>query len=175
MTHTPRLITRVALFSALIYILSWATIYLPNVKVIFFIIFSAGFLWGGVAGCLVGTIGMGIWTFFNPLGPAGLPIAFAQILGAGMCGPIGALLKWMPWLRMNRIGFGALLGSAGAICTLLYFIPVNLVDAWVYQPFWPRFISAMPWTAISLVSNMIIFPLLFPATRFLYERESKLL
>ena len=174
MTHTPRLLTRVALFSALIYVISWATIYLPNVKVIFFIIFSAGFLWGSLAGWLVGTVGMGLWTFFNPFGPAGLPIAAAQIFGAGLCGSIGAMVRSLEWTRLNRFGFGALLVIAGAICTLLYFIPVNAVDAWVYQPFWPRFISALPWTAISLVSNMIIFPLLFPATRFLYERESKL-
>lgn len=174
MTHTPRLLTRVALFSALIYVFSWATIYLPNMKVIFFIVFSAGFLWGSLAGFLVGTIGMGLWTFFNPFGPAGLPISIAQICGAGLCGPIGAVLKTMRWSRMSRVGFGVVLVSAGAICTLIYFLPVNFVDAWVYQPFWPRFLSALPWTAISLVSNMIIFPLLFPATRFLFERESRL-
>jgi len=174
MMHTPRLLTRVALFSALIYVLSWATVYLPNMKIIFFIVFSAGFLWGAAAGWLVGTIGMGLWTFFNPFGPAGLPVAIAQIFGAGLCGPIGAILRTFRWSRLSSLNLNALLVAAGAVCTLLYFVPVNTIDAWVYQPFWPRFFSALPWTAISLVSNMVVFPLLFPVTRFLYERESKL-
>ncbi len=173
MTHTPRLLTRVALFSALIYVLSWATVYLPNVKVIFFIVFSAGFLWGATAGWLVGTIGMGLWTFFNPFGPAGLPVAVAQVIGAGLCGPLGAIMRASRWSTLSRRSLSAILIISGAICTLLFFIPVNVTDAWVYQPFWPRFVSALPWTAISLVSNMVVFPLLFPVTRFLYERESK--
>ncbi|PWB74724.1 hypothetical protein C3F09_03285 [candidate division GN15 bacterium] len=169
----PRLITRVALFSALIYVLSWATVYLPNVKVIFFIVFTAGFLWGGPAGWLVGMIGTGLWTIFNPFGPAGIPVAVAQIVGGGLCGPVGAIVRKMRWARLNRLTLNTILVTAGAFCTLLYFVPVNTVDAWVYQPFWPRFIGALPWTAISLVSNMFIFPLLFPVARFLYARESE--
>lgn len=174
MTLTPRLLTRVALFSALIYVFSWATVYLPNMKVIFFVIFSAGFFWGAMAGGMVGIIGMGLWTFFNPFGPAGLPVAIAQLLGAGLCGPIGALMRALKLWQLSRIKLNFLLVTAGAFCTLLYFFPVNVVDAWVYQPFWPRFISSLPWTAISLVSNMVVFPLLFPITRLLFERESKL-
>ena len=173
MTLTPRLLTRVALFSTLIYVFSWATVYLPNMKVIFFVIFAAGFLWGAMAGGLVGIIGMGLWTFFNPFGPAGLPVAIAQLLGAGLCGPIGALMQRIQWHKLGRLSLNVMLITGGALCTLLYFLPVNLVDAWVYQPFWPRFISSLPWTAISLATNMVVFPLLFPVARFLFERESR--
>ena len=76
------LVARIALFSALVYVLSWGTSYLPNVNFIFFIVFSAGFLWGAVPGILVGLIGMGLWTAFNPYGPAPAPIMMAQVIGA---------------------------------------------------------------------------------------------
>ena len=38
----PRLIARIALFSALIYVLSWGTSFLPSVNLAFFIAFAAG-------------------------------------------------------------------------------------------------------------------------------------
>jgi uncharacterized membrane protein len=88
-----RLITRIALFSALIYVLSWGTSYFPNLNFIFFIVFVAGFLWGVVPGMLVGLIGMGLWTAFNPYGMAVPPIMLAQMLGASAGGVVGAWLR----------------------------------------------------------------------------------
>jgi uncharacterized membrane protein len=175
MIKTPRRIARVAIFSALIYVFSYATLYLPNIKVIFFVIFSAGFLWGSISGALVGALGMGMWSMFNPYGPAAFPIFLAQVAGAAACGPVGSLLSKCHWHAMHRNMLVIALAGCSIICTILFFLPVNVVDAWVYQPFWPRFISALPWTLISLVSNIFIFPLLFPVTRFLYEREYKVI
>jgi uncharacterized membrane protein len=101
-----RLITRIALFSALIYVLSWGTSYFPNLNFIFFIVFVAGFLWGVVPGMLVGLIGMGLWTAFNPYGMAVPPIMLAQMLGASAGGVVGAWLRctdWQRWSSARRI------------------------------------------------------------------------
>jgi hypothetical protein len=57
-------------------------------------------------------------------------------------------------------------------CTLLFYIPVNFVDAWVFQPFWPRFVAGMLWTVVSLGFNAVIFPLLFKVAVRLYVREN---
>ena len=84
-------ITRIALFSALIYVLSWGTFYLPNVSLVFFIVFIAGYMWGLGSGILIGAIGMGLWTFFNPYGPAQIPIMAAQIVGAAFSGVVGTI------------------------------------------------------------------------------------
>lgn len=168
-----RLLTRVALFAALIYVVSMATVFLPNVKLIFFLVFSAGFLWGGWAGVLVGGIGMGLWTTFNPFGPAGLPVMAAQIIGAAMGGLVGYLFDKSGWRMMPRILLYGSLALAGALCTLLFYLPVSIVDAWLYQPFWPRIVAGLPWVGFSLVSNLLVFPLLFGATKFLYEREHR--
>ena len=167
-----RLLTRVALFSALIYVLALATAFLPNVKLIFFLVFTAGFLWGALAGMLVGTVGMALWTIFNPYGPAGIPVMIAQIAGASLGGLVGYLFARSGWKKMPR---AVLIGSLAVMalgCTLLFYLPVTLVDAWIYQPFWPRFLTGLPWVGISAISNMIVFPLLFPAAKFLYVREN---
>jgi hypothetical protein len=170
MNWRPRLISRIALFSALVYVLSYATSYLPNVSFVFFIVFAAGYLWGAQAGLLVGLLGMWLWSSFNPFGPAAMPLLAAQMIGAAAGGPIGAWLRRRAGRNGRRAGWPQLVAAAAA-CTAGYYIPVNVVDAWLYQPFWPRFIGGLPWAAVSLVSNALIFPLLFPVVLRLYERE----
>lgn len=171
MTMPPRLIARIALFSALMYVLSWGTSYLPNVSLIFFLVFTAGFVWGAAAGALTGLIGMGLWTTLNPYGPAGLPVMIAQVLGASGGGPIGAVFSRLRWQDQSTARLIPWLTLAAIACTLVYYLPVNLVDAWLYQPFWPRFTVGLLWMLISIGFNVLIFPLLFGVVRFLYRRE----
>ena len=174
MSDSSRLITRIALFAALIYVLSWGTSYLPNVNLIFFVVFLAGFVWGAGAGFLVGLIGMGLWSAFNPYGPADFTIMLAQMLGMALNGPIGYFFRKTNWRKQGRWALAANLVLSAMVGTLLFYVPVNFVDAWVYQPFWPRFITGMAWSLISLTANIIIFPLLFSVARYLYDRESTL-
>ncbi len=174
MIGRTRLIARIALFSSLIYVFSLGTAYLPNVKLSFFIIFSAGYLWGVVPGVLVGAVGMGLWTFFNPYGPAPIPISLAQVLGGALCGIVG--LAFRPLIGPDELHWPsyAFLAAAGFICTLFFFVPVNLVDAWLFQPFQERFIAGMFFSTGSLVGNIIIFPLLFGLLRPFYIKERNL-
>ncbi len=164
------MIARVALFAALVYVLSWGTSYLPNINFIFFIVFSAGFLWGIGPGVLVGAVGMVLWTLFNPYGPAALPVMIAQVVGASLSGLVGGLFRKTDWSRYTRYRLTMNLLVAATACTVLFYLPVNAADAWVFGPFWPRFIGGMIWAAISLAANIVIFPLLFGATRYLYDR-----
>jgi uncharacterized membrane protein len=167
-------VARIALFSALVYVLSWGTSYLPNVNFIFFVVFSAGLLWGAVAGVLVGLIGMGLWTSFNPYGPAPAPIMIAQVTGAAGSGLVGAVFRWSNWQRTEAPTLTGRLILSAFLCTVVFYLPVNVVDAVLFQPFWPRFVGGALWAAISLGFNVLIFPLLFRATRSLYVRESAL-
>lgn len=165
-----RLITRIAIFSAIVYVLSWGTSYLPNFNLAFFIIFSTGFIWGLLPGVLVGIIGMGLWTAFNPFGPAMPPVMIAQVLGAAGSGVVGFLFFKLNWKKNNFL-LKLKLSVAAMVCTLFYYLLVSVVDAWLFQPFWPRLISGLPWIGISFVSNILIFPLLFNVTLNLYNRE----
>jgi len=171
MSVSLRLITRIALFAALIYVLSWGTSYFPNVNLVFFIVFTAGFLWGAAAGVLVGAVGMGLWTTFNPYGPADFSIMLAQVGGIALSGVTGFFFRKSRWSERGKKSLITSLVLAAIVCTFLFYLPVNFVDAWVYQPFWPRFITGMLWSLVSVVANVIIFPLLFPVTRYLYDRE----
>ena len=170
MDRSPVLLVRIALFAALIYVLSWGTSYLPNVSLVFFIVFTAGFLWGAAAGVAVGAIGMGLWTLFNPYGPAAAPIMVAQVVGAAASGVVGAWFRRLPWRRMSFHGLTTYLLITAVVCTLFFYAAVNTVDAMVFGPFWPRFIGGAVWALISLGANLVIFPLLFGATRYLYDR-----
>lgn len=174
MMKAPRLISRVALFSALIYVLSWGTAFLPNVNFIFFVVFAAGFLWGAAPGVLTGLIGMWLWSSFNPYGPAPIPIMVAQMAGIAVSGPVGSVFRNRIWRRNKSAVPIPSLVCAATLCTLAFYLPVNAVDAWLFQPFWPRFLGGLPWAAISLVSNAVVFPLLFKVLPYLYAREANL-
>lgn len=172
MNQRLRLIPRIALFSALAYVLSYATVYLPNVNLIFFVVFMAGFMWGVVPGMLVGVFGMGLWSTFNPYGPAMLPVMLAQVGGVSASGVLGALFKSVRW--HHRMGSALVWGLilAAIMCTLLFYIPVNIIDAWLLQPFWPRFYTGMLWSLSSLAVNLLVFPLLFgPVSRLMLRRS----
>ncbi len=173
MKPRPRLLARIALFSALIYVLSWATVYVPNLNLIFFIVFSAGYLWGGLAGALVGAVGMGLWTTFNPYGPADIPVMLAQVIGAALGGLIGAIAARYDLQSRSAFVRSSLMATFGIACTVLFYLPVNSVDAWVYQPFMPRFVVGLAWASIAIGANAVIFPLLFGVLRVLYEKESR--
>ena len=167
-----RLIARIALFAALIYVTSWSLAAIPDVKVSFFIMFTAGFVWGLVPGMLVGAVGTGLWSLFNPYGPAPMPLLIAQVFGSALCGTAGTLYRFSGWHGGSPAAVRVGLVLCGTVCTAAYYVPVNLVDAWISQPFRERLIASLPFTALALVSNAIIFPLLFGVTRLLYDREN---
>lgn len=171
MRLSPERLGRVAIFAALVYVLSWATAWLPNINLSFFVIFSAGVLWGSGSGMMVGAVGMGLYTLFNPYGPAMIPIMFSQVFGAALCGLAGDCWRRLGGMRATGAMRLAGLVAAGLVCTLLFYVPVSVVDAWLFQPFWPRLIAGLSWSVVALISNIVIFPLLFPVTYHLYKRE----
>jgi uncharacterized membrane protein len=166
------LIPRIALFSALAYVLSYSTVYLPNVNFIFFIVFMAGVMWGLVPGMLVGIFAMGLWTTFNPYGPAVLPVMLAQVSGISFSGMVGAFFRGGDWHKRTRNLLTWALIVSAILCTLLFYLPVNIVDAWMLQPFWPRFYTGMLWSITSLVVNLLVFPILFKPVSQLMTRRS---
>lgn len=165
------LIARISLFSAMVYVLSLATSFLPNFNLIFFIVFVSGYLWGKIPGMIVGAVGMSLWTLFNPYGPAAFPVMAAQVIGTALGGCFGGMLKKLTVDNLKRKFY--LTALIGVVCSLLFFVPVNMVDAYIFQPFWPRFSVGMFWSLFSLGANMIIFPLLFAALSPFFIKEKK--
>jgi hypothetical protein len=167
-------ITRVAIFAALVFIFSYFSAALYNVNPAFFIVFVAGYLWGFSSGAAVGLIGFFLWSNFNPMGPAPLPILISQLVGIVPSAIIGSLMRRFFNLEKWDFVTALLLIMAGLMTGLLYHIPVDIADAYLYQPFWPRLIGGMVFSLITIISNCIIFPMLYPALAFLAEKEKRL-
>jgi len=150
MNQSLRIITRVGVFASLVFIFSYFSAFLYNINLGFFIIFVSGFLWGPGPGIGVGLVGFFLWSNFNPFGPA----------ASKMFNPE----KW------SRKGLVILIVS-GFLSGLFYHIPVDIVDALLYQPFWPRLIGGAIFSLITIVSCSIIFPLFYPALALMYKKE----
>ncbi|MBN2226248.1 MAG: ECF transporter S component [candidate division Zixibacteria bacterium] len=174
MTTRVRLLARVAVFSALVFAACYAAVFLPNVNPCFFVVFAAGFFWGIGPGVTVGVVGFFLWSTFNPYGPVALPLLISQLIGISFSGVIGVLAQKVIDPRRGNMKTIVLLALAGLGCGLMYHLVVDVVDAIIYQPFWPRLIGGAVFSLITIVSNAIIFPLFFPVLAFMREREKRL-
>ncbi len=173
MILSVRLISRVAVFSALVFAGSYMAVWIPNVNPCFFIIFTAGFVWGAWAGITVGVIGFFLWAILNPYGPSPPFLLLSQLVGISFSGLIGAITAGV--LRPCRWSFktAIILAIAGFGSGLCYHLAVDSVDALIYQPFWPRLIGGLVFSLITVLSNTIMFPVLYPVLAFLAKRENR--
>lgn len=171
MNQSLRIITRVGVFASLVFIFSYFSVFLYNINLGFFVIFLSGFLWGPGPGVGVGLVGFFLWSNFNPFGPVPFPLFLSQLAGVSMIAFIGVivsrLFKPVIWNRKSMI----ILTASGFLSGLFYHIPVDIVDALLYQPFWPRLIGGAIFSLITIVSCSIIFPLFYPALALMYKKE----
>jgi len=166
-----KILTRVAVFAALVFVFSYFSMFLYNINPAFFIVFSAGFLWGVWPGVGVGVIGFFLWSNFNPMGPAPFPLLISQLIGISFSAPIGAVVGRIMIPKSISFKSVVILSISGLLTGLLYHVVVDTIDALLYQPFWPRLIGGMLFSLITIVSNSILFPILCPVLVFLYKKE----
>ena len=164
---------RVALFSALAYVSALISVYIPNVSLIFIVVFAAGALFGLTAGLMVGGLGMFLWTVFNPYGMASLPITISQIAGMMLVGGLGATIAGSSVVRKVVSHGFFVFGLLGLVAGLIFQIIVSLVLAWLYGPFWPSLLSNLSFALLTILSNAIIFPLCYPLLVRLKNRERR--
>lgn len=162
---------RVALFSALAYVAALASIYIPNVSLIFIVVFVSGVLWGLKAGLIVGAVGEFLWTFFNPYGLAPFPIAAAQIGGMMLVGALGVVVYRSAVL--NRVGPRGffVFGFLGLASGLAFQLILTGVDTWLYGQSWQYFVTGLGFSMATIISNMLIFPACYPLIVKLAVRE----
>lgn len=153
---------RVALFSALAYVLALASVYIPNVSLIFVAIFACGAMFGRKTGMAAGGLGMFLWTVFNPFGMAAVPIMIAQIIGMILVGALGATVSGTIIMR-KVIGRGFwLFGLLGLASGLVFQALVSAVNAWLFRPFWESLTAGLVFSLMTIVSNGLIFPVCYP-------------
>jgi hypothetical protein len=171
MTEGVRGLARIAVFSALAYALALASAYIPNVSFIYIVIFAAGVLFGPWSGLAVGAIGEFLWTVFNPLGPAMLPIMAAQIAAMMIIGACGGFLHGSAIVQKVRGRGFVFLALWGLTCGLIFQIILNAASAFLFGPFWEMLIAGLTFSIATILSNALIFPVCYPLVVKLAARE----
>jgi hypothetical protein len=169
-----RFVARVALFSALAYVLALASaFFIPNVSLIFIVVFAAGAVYGLSYGLAVGGIGEFLWTFFNPYGMASLPITISQITAMMLVGALGATLFHSRILNAVMPHGFWICGVLGLASGLIFQIVLGVVSAWLYGPFWQSLAAGLAFALLMIVSNAVIFPACYPILVKLALREQR--
>lgn len=170
--NRSQIVARVALFAALAYVLAYASVFIPNVSLIYIVFFAAGVVYGLRIALMISGIGEFIWTVFNPLGMAPVTTTIAQVIAMMVVGALGATLyrsKFVQAVSVKGIIIFTLYGLAAGF---IFQAILNGVDAWLYGPFWEYLISGLGFAVLNIVSNAVIFPIFYPVIVQLVKKES---
>jgi hypothetical protein len=116
--------TRRALLAGLLVVvavsLGFALSAVPNVELLSFAVFLAGFLLGAKYGAVVGAVGAAVFSIFNPLGAGFPPLVASQALGQSVVGAAGGLAGPMVARLASRTVASFLAGGVGLVLTVFY-------------------------------------------------------
>lgn len=154
--ENSRKISLMAVMTASAIASNYLLIGLLNIKFMDLIVFTGGFLFGGVFGVSVGAL---TWLVYGTINPYGfnLPTLGATIIGEAIYGLAGGFARnrlkieeaWKPDFRLGILGF---------LLTFLYDVLTNIVSAWVAGiPILVAFITGIPFTLTHEVSNAVFF------------------
>lgn len=162
------------MFVALGVTLGFALAHIPNIEMLTATIFLAGYFCGIQEGLLIGMLTMAIFSLLNPMGFAIPPLFFSQIIGMGLTGVFGGLLRRIisnsPIIWYHHLLFGL----AGAFTTLLYTVLTNLgyclTIGFSWKIFIAGFITGSSFIVIHILSNTAIFIFIVPVLLHLSDR-----
>ena len=166
-TSTDRL-SKGAMFAALAVGAGYALLLIPNVELITAIIFVSGVYLGPRWGLTVGVLAEFVFSAANPLG-SGLvfpPLLIAQVVGMGMIGFVGGLLRrhfrGSDW-PLRKILF---LGVVGAVLTFMFDTLTTLsypvASRFEFKQTVAIYLAGMGFTVLHQISNAIIFSTALP-------------
>jgi len=162
----PTRVCLIAVLTALCLGTNYALIWLPNVKVMDFIVFLAGLNFGILVGAATGSLIWVVYGWINPYGVLSLPTWLLITFGQTMYGVVGGLLgRTTSWpLRRFSNNFKIELALLGFVLTFLYDLVSNIGFAVTYEiPL--IYVLATGWLVppwfgiIHEVSNAILFSL----------------
>jgi hypothetical protein len=158
-----------SLLAALCYVTMLPLIGLYNVFLTLFICFTSGVVLGPGWGIATGAVGMFLCSYFNPLGSSLPPILFAQMAGASFSGLLGGITRRFIIARKSKRLIYFVMAFMGLLTALIYHLLVDIVDAWLWGPFWVRLKIGIASSLVTIISNIIIFVVLFPVLRMLFR------
>jgi len=171
MKNRARTVAGMAIFTALAYVSALASVAIPNVSLIFIVVFFAGLLFGKGPGLMVGALGEFLWTSFNPYGMPAVPLILAQVIGMACVGLGGGFLSKKAFLRKHdRRGY-FIFALMGLFTASVFQILVSITLALLYGPFWPSLFSNLYFALITVISSTLIFGFSYPIALKIYRRE----
>ncbi len=163
MNLTARELAHIGGLVAAAFVIKLPLLGIPNVEPFLLTYFFIGFRFGPGWGLTIGAAAEFLYSTLNPFGPAIPPVLLAQVLGMGLAGLIGGILaSWNPWdwlTKPNRIGLAIL----GGVITLFYDLATNLAMVATLGSLWAWLIAGIPFSALHIVSNCLLFAVVFPA------------
>ncbi len=162
MVLTTKELVRMGFFVALALALGFALAHIPNVELIMLTIFLSGCFLGKFKGMLVGSVAMALFSFFNPLGPAVMPVAGAQVIGMGLVGFGGGVMGKRIGRVRSILAKGALLAGGGFFLTFFYDLLTNLAFALAFglrREWYVVVVGGLTFSLVHMVSNLLIFAL----------------
>ncbi len=164
MNNTLKKTTQLGAFTALAVTMGYLFSVVPNVEMVTATIFIAGFIMGPWEGLAVGIVAEGLYSLFNPYGPAAPPLFIAQVVSMAITGFVGGhfgkhrsgLTPWAPvYLALAGLGLSLLF----AVLTTLSFMPLAGLS---FHQLTGSFIYGIGFYLTHILSNTLIFLTVVP-------------
>jgi hypothetical protein len=174
--HNTRRLLLAGLLTALIFAAGQALAEVPNVEVVTFLTFIAGYLLGPLAGALVGGFGMGAHSLFNVMGAAAPPLLAAQMVCYGVVGLAGAP-GGRALVRIRSRALSAVVaGAMGAALVVVYQVTVNAVSFVTFAPgvsVWTYVWGGVAFGMVQVAWNAALFGVAAPPTLRILESRRR--
>jgi len=135
-----------------------------NVEPMSLIVFLSGLALGVKLGVVTGIISMTVYSNFNPLGPAPIPIFLAQIGCMALFGVVGGLLGRSYNGEKSKTVSSLKMGAVGLYLTLVYDLVANLGFAISFYggDYGLALITGSYFMIIHVLSNTLFFGIVGP-------------
>lgn len=154
------------LFVALGLSLGFTFLYIPNVEMITATVFIAGYLMGIKEGMIVGFLTETLYSIFNPLGTAALPLLIAQVVSMAFTGYLGGLLGSGKQPTNSLSLYYIRFGLAGLISTVIFAVLTTfsflILMGLSFRELVGSFIYGLGFYTMHIVSNTLIFITIVP-------------
>lgn len=159
-----------SLLAGLAYVSNFMMLVIPNVSLAFFIVFLAGYSLGLGWGLITGSLSFFLISYFSPFGMALFPLLAVQVICGAVVGAFGSIAYKAYQARLRDPMTYIIYALWGAVATTVYMGGISVADAFLFGPFKERLIISLGFSILTIVSNLIIFPLLVPVLRTVRER-----
>jgi len=162
-TSKSKKISITAVFASMALASAYVLSTIPNIELMSFLVFIAGYLYGSSVGALVGLIAMGIYAAWNPWGGPVPPIFAAQVGCMTFIGAVGGLASKI--FNTSASDSEKMLGAAalGGTLTIIYDLATNYAYALAFglaKQFVIVLIAGAWFSLMHVISNTLIFGLL---------------